>query len=282
MVCQKIKFIIMKKNNLYCMLFVLLIMSLMSCRKEREDRNKTWDNKMTVDNGTSENLFNDLFKVVDDVSDNTAGIKDLEITCIDTIIVDTSASPRTVLIDFGQDDCAGADGKIRKGQIQVTYTGRYREQGTIITITPISYTINGYSINGTKTITNLGANSSGQTHFSISVNGTVTAPGNAWSATWYATRTRTWIEGEGTMQRTDDVYQISGGGGGVNRNGVSYTVSITTPLRIELDCPYIVSGVVAIQPAENDLRIVNFGSGTCDNAFSVTVNGETFELGTEG
>lgn len=272
----------MKTINFLFAFCVVCSTVFISCRKDREDRDHTLDNKMTVDNGTSENLFNDLFKVVEDVSDNTAGIKDLETTCIDTIIVDTSASPRTVLIDFGQDDCVGADGKIRKGQIQVTYTGRYRTQGTIITITPLSYTVNGYAISGTKTITNLGANSNGQTHFSISVNGTVTAPGNAWTATWYATRTRTWIEGESTLQRTDDVYQISGGGGGVNRNGVSYTVSITTPLRIELDCPYILSGVVAIQPAESDLRIVNFGSGACDNAFTVTVNGETYTLGTEG
>ena len=84
------------------------------------------------------------------------------------------------------------------------------------------------------------------------------------------------------MGRNDDVYQITGGGGGVNRNGVSYTVSITTPLRIELYCAYIVSGVIAIQPQENDLRIVNFGSGACDSQFTVTVNGETFTLGTEG
>ena len=262
--------------------FMIIAGTLVSCRKDREDNKPTLDNKMTVDNGTSENLFNDLFKVVDDVSDNTAGIKDLETTCIDTIIVDTASSPRTVLIDFGQDDCVSADGKIRKGQIQVTYTGRYREPGTIITITPLFYTVNGYSVSGTKTVTNLGANANGQTHFSISVNGTVTAPNNAWTASWYATRTRTWIAGEETLQRSDDVYQISGGGGGVNRNGVSYTVSITTPLRIELDCPYVVSGVIAIQPAENDLRIVNFGSGACDSGFTVTVNGETFTLGTEG
>ena len=120
--------------------FMIIAATLVSCRKDREDNKPMLDNKMTVDNGTSENLFNDLFKVVDDVSDNTAGIKDLETTCIDTIIVDTLASPRTVLIDFGQDNCVSADGKIRKGQIQVTYTGRYREPGTVITITPLTYT----------------------------------------------------------------------------------------------------------------------------------------------
>jgi len=194
--------------------------------------------------------------------------------------VDTTSNPKTVLIDFGNDECIGNDGRIRKGKLNITYTGRYREEGTVITITPENYTVNGNLVQGQKTITNLGLNSNGQLHFAIAVNGSVTAPG-AWTISWMANRTRTWVEGQSTTILSDDVYEITGSCSGVNRNGVSYTSSITQALRAKLNCAWLVSGSITLQPQDHETRYIDFGNGACDSRFTVTVDGETYQLGSD-
>ncbi|MFM7814464.1 MAG: hypothetical protein ACKO66_08105 [Flavobacteriales bacterium] len=258
--------------------FSICVAAFMACGKRRESM---ISNQLTIDNSTAENLFNDLFKVSDDISSNTSGIREDEIGCIDTIIVDTASTPRSVLIDFGDDACTGLDGRVRTGQVFITYTGRYRDTGTIITITPQNYRVNGYLLSGTKTVTNLGLNAQGQLHYSVVVNGTITAPNNAWTASWSGNRTRTWLEGAETLTRWDDVYTITGSGSGVNRNGIHYSLSITNPLRVEVGCRWIVSGSMTIYPDDHPERLIDFGNGECNNGFTVTVDGETNSYGSE-
>jgi hypothetical protein len=111
------------------------------------------------------------------------------------------------------------------------------------------------------------------------VNGTVTAPDGSWTSTHSYQRTRTWIAGQNTVELLDDVYLISGSGSGVNRNEVPYSLLITTPLRVEVGCPWIVSGVLQIIPGSLDVRTVDYGSGACDNQVTVSVNGMSFTFG---
>nr|AIA14175.1 Unknown Function [uncultured bacterium] len=195
-------------------------------------------------------------------------------------MVDTVSTPHNVLIDFGDDDCIGEDGRIRKGKIFVTYSGRYREEGTVITVTPDDYTVNGYSVNGTKTITNMGENADGHVYFTIAVDGSITAPGGAWTSQWQSNRIRTWIEGESTITIWDDAYEITGTASGTNRNGIDYNILITSPLRAEIGCRWLVSGTLVLTPEGYDPRTIDFGTGECNNSFSVTVNGETTTYGT--
>jgi hypothetical protein len=197
------------------------------------------------------------------------------------LLVDTTSNPKTILIDFGSDECTGNDGRIRTGQLHITYTGRYREPGTVITITPENYRVNGHLIEGQKTITNMGLNGNGQLYYAIAVSGTVTAPSNEWTISWTANRTRTWVAGQNTVTLLDDAYEITGSGSGVNRNGIPFTTAITTALRAEVSCPWIVSGSITLQPVDYPARYIDFGNGECNNGLTVTVNGEVYQLGTE-
>lgn len=271
-----------RKQNYFKMkntIFICLILSILVFTGCRKDRESVLDNTFANDNSTAENLFNDVYKVVDDVAYQTDGIREDIIGCIDTVIVDTLSEPRSITIDFGTDNCVGEDGRIRNGVLFVTFTGRYRDAGTIITITPQNYTVNGYSVNGTKTVTNMGLNSESQPYFSVVVQGSISPPGNAWTTSWNSSRTRTWIEGYNTTSNVwDDVYEIDGTASGVNRFGNPYTIDITTPLRAEIGCPWLVSGILQIIPDGADTRTVDFGSGDCNNGFTVTVNGETEEF----
>lgn len=268
----------LQHKRFLALLFVGMAITITSCERDRMEMKA---NTIGIESSTAENLFADMFNVVDNVSSSTPGIREEEFGCIDTIIADTVAFPRTLLIDFGNDNCVGADGRARNGQIQVTYTGRYRETGTVITMTTNNYTVNGYLVAGTHTVTNLGPSIEGQLVYSVEVDGEITAPDNAWSSTWQSNRTRIWIEGQNTPTIWDDVYNITGSTSGINRNDVYYEANITVPLRAEVGCRWIVSGAVLIQPEGMAVRTIDFGNGECNNGITVTVNGHTTSYGTE-
>lgn len=253
-------------------LSVLVVLAIAGCKKD-----KTWDNTAAKDNSMAENYFSDMFSVVNNVSQNTSGIRDYFYSCIDTVIVDTTVSPRTLIIDFGTDDCIGLDGKIRKGKLNVTYTGRYRDAGTVITITPENYYVDGSLVQGTKTITNMGLNGAGQPYYHVVVNGTVTTAGT--TVTFLSDRTRTWTVGYDTVgDWLDDQYDITGSGSGINRLGNHYSVSITSALHVETICPWIESGEMTVTPDDGTARTISFGSGQCNPGYTITVGGNVVEV----
>jgi hypothetical protein len=255
-------------------LALLAMLTLAACRKNDDE---TPDNDYTsaIDNSLAEDYFNDMLEQADDAAAQN-GLRDTDDPCAPTVTINTDVMPHTMLIDFGPTDCTALNGRTRRGQIMVTFTGGYRDPGTVITLTPIDYYVNDNHVEGLKTVTNMGENADGDTYFAIQVDGTITAGDGSWTAEHHATRTRTWIQGEDTPNPFDDVYIITGNGHGVNRHDIAYTLDITSGLRVEIGCPWIVSGTVSITPDGHATRYVDFGSGSCDDVVSVTVNGTTF------
>lgn len=248
------------------------VLAFTACRKETTSNPVDRDYTVAVDNSRAEFFFNDALK------QSEIAFKDGDVPCAVSVALDLQAEPHTLTIDFGTENCMGTDGLKRRGRLFVTFTGPYGQQGTVIVITPQDYHVNDHLVQGIKTVTNAGPNSDGHTYFTVNVQGTVTAPDGSWTSTHNYLRTRTWIEGEGTMNPFDDVYLITGGGSGVNRNGLPFTVQITTPLRVEIGCPWIISGVQEIVPQGLPARVIDFGNG-CNNQVTVTVNGFTFTFG---
>lgn len=263
------------KNTIIVLTCAAFITQLSSCTKWKDNRDTT----IIKDQNVIEGLFDDMFKIVDQASNATAGIKTLDDPCIDAITVDTAANPKVMVIDYGTDDCASSDGRVRKGVLTITYSGRYRTPGTIITVTPENFSIDGYNINGSKTIVNEGFNTQGQPYFSIIVSASITAPNNEWAATWNGNRIRTWTEGYNTIINIfDDVYSVSGGGTGINRNNVPYTMNIDEPLVAQVGCPWIKQGIMTIDPEEGPNRVINWGSGDCNNGLTLTVGNNEYEI----
>jgi hypothetical protein len=253
-------------------LLPLLALALVACRKEAAPSPADRDYTVAVDNSRAEFYFNDALK------QSEVALKNGDVPCAVTVTIDLDAQPATLLIDFGTENCTGADGLRRRGRLFATFTGPYGQQGTVITITPQDYHVNDHLVEGTKVVTNAGPTADGNTFFTVVVNGSVTAPDGSWTSTHNYQRTRTWIAGEGTPNPFDDVYLITGGGSGVNRNGLPFTVQITTPLRIEIGCPWIVSGVQEVTPQGRPARVIDFGNG-CSNQVTITVNGFSVTIG---
>lgn len=249
-----------------------LALATVSCKKDSNESLDT-DTQSSSDNYMAEQQINDEIKQVEDAANNNnlgkAG---------PTITVDSTTNPRVMTIDFGT-GTIGTDGKTRSGKLVVTWTGRYRDIGTVITITPDNFYQENKHIEGTKTIVNNGRNSSGNLTYSITVTNAKVTTSDGKIRTWNATRTREWIDGESTKYIGDDVYLITGGATGVNVNGKNYTSTITNALRFDLSCPYrLTEGRVEITPEGKVTRVVDYGDGTCDATFKVSIGARTITV----
>jgi hypothetical protein len=139
----------------------------------------------------------------------------LKTPCNVIITLDTINSVKTVTVDYGTSNCDCNDGKTRRGKIVTTFTGQYFAPGTVITHTPVDYYVNDIKYDGTKTVTNMGLNGTGQPYFNV---------------------------------------------------------------QIEVGCSFPVAGTLEMTPQNKPVRTVDYGQGTCDYAFTVTVNGVTYNF----
>lgn len=267
-------------NRQLIITFGMAALTLAACKKDETQGPSTTGQSFTsaLDHSLAESMFDDVLRQSDQAADDN-GLRDHMDGCNATITIDTVAMPHTMLIDFGPENCTGTDGHERRGSILVSFTGPYRATGTVITITPQDYYLDDHKLEGSKTVTNLGPGSDGHIKFSISVDGSVTAPDNSWTATHSSERTRTWVAGANTPTPWDDEYLITGTGSGINRHGLAYSATITQPLHIKVGCWQPVSGRVDITPEGLPTRHVDYGNGECDGSFTVTVNGITITVG---
>ncbi len=177
--------------------------------------------------------------------------------------------PDTILIDFGATGCAGPGGRMYYGAMQVIRTGAPFQAGSSWIVSSISLMVDSIGVAGTHTRTFNGLNGSGQPYWTVTASHTLTFPDGTTSSLT-SSRVRTMIGGNTTPNiRVDDVYEITGSSQGVNRNGVSFTSTITTPLTVEVSCRWITSGVVAVT-GPNGTRSLDYGAGSCDRLAIVT------------
>lgn len=278
------------KPNLFALFPLLGLLIISSCRKEERDSPDN-DTTTALEYSLSDAAYNDVAGIADEALDGAlesyrigGGANDKVLTTCATITIDTLASPKNLLIDFGSSDCLCRDGNYRRGKILVSWTGPYRDSGSVRTINFDNYYVNYNLVQGSKVITANGRNQAGNLTFSVTVNGSITwdpqylAGGG--TSTYSSTRTREWIAGEGTISWLDDVYLISGAANGTTRNGGSYTMQTTEPLRKEIGFRHFTDGVIAFTPQGKYTRIIDYGyvnSGR-DRLAKVTINGSEFTI----
>ena len=304
-----------KRQIVTCMVILTLVVGGMSaCKKNRLNKQTT----CSEDNSTAENMFDDVFSVTykfDDTENNAYGANTASYWPNDTSYVhnlyncltitkqflDSATFERIITFDFGTTGCKSGDGRTRTGKIIAHKTGRYGIAGSIAVITADDYTVDDYGVKGTKTVTNLGKNLVNQQYYSVIISGGEVTTPDSETITWKSIHTKTWVEGastwffgtlsdDGTLDSLywlgvdgiyDDVWEITGSGDGINRDGRAFEVEITAPLKVQWFQSYIevTEGITEIQPEDLKLRTVDFGEGTCDNEATATIgeNSYTFE-----
>ncbi len=260
------------------------------CKKDKETpATQDTDTQTSQDNSLAEGTFNDVSNIanqaVDSGSLSTYRLRNddsnLLSTCATLSRYDTSGHG-VIYVDFGNTPCLCADNRYRQGIINIAYSGRYRDSGTVASITFNNYYVgktqtNLYKVTGTKTVVNRGHNAAGNTWFDINVNGSLLNTSGQ-SMTWISARQREWISGMGTPGWSDDEYMITGSAYGTSFNGTSYTLAITQALHVDLSCRWIKDGKFDFTPGTRATRHFDYGAGGCDFYATVTINSVTYTI----
>jgi hypothetical protein len=265
---------ILKTISISILSIFLLVVVASSCNKNTDSAT---EESVAADNSTAEANFSDEARIVDAAAIES-GLGKTNGSC-PTITLDTMSTPHKMILDFGATNCIGADGKTRRGQIIITWTGRYREAGTIITHTYVDFFQNDNKIEGTKTVTNNGINNAGHLYFSVIITNAKITKTNGKVISWNSNRTREWIQGANTPTISDDIYNITGSASGTDGNGNAFSVNITKALNVDFGCQYhLTSGTIEITPAGKPTRVVDYGNGSCDDDATITVGKKTIDF----
>lgn len=197
----------------------------------------------------------------------------------------------TLYIQFPSTPTYCGDGRYRQGEI-IVYWPRislgYLWQAYLDSNVTITELFRGYAvgnsasnmnaISGTRTWTNEGHNVGGYENWNFTANLTITYPGGK-TATWTSTRNNVLTQVSGIWY-----YSITGNAYGTSRNGIGYTLSITSPLYITAapwwagGCAWIEAGTVSVnRTSSSNTLTINFGNiGNCDANAVATINGTNY------
>ena len=187
-----------------------------------------------------------------------------ECVTVSVVLTDTT---KDVTIDFGE-GCEMPNGNLLSGIIYLSYAKDLDAASNTIVLNLENFTFNGVSVEGSSNIVRVRSNENGNPQGTANANFTATWPDGA-TASFTGTRTREWIEGFGTGFWGDNVFLITGKRTYVSRAGNEFIKEVTTPLRREMSCRFIVSGVLEITRLGNTVSL-DFGDGTCDAKGTLT------------
>jgi hypothetical protein len=254
-------------------LAILLTTGVTACKKSLKD---AAENITSAQDFTSaETEFAGAFDITDDINQSDGKIKKggstvlpsgAVFTWVDSLFTDGNGIEYS--IDFGLLGSTApkgilcGDGKYRAGVLHVKLSDHYLTIGTSVTVwadgTDNYYSgdgVNMFKVEGTLKVTRTGAE-----QLTVEVqNGKVTDPTNQ-VASFNGTKVIRRIAGGGTPGILGDQYEVTGNGGGVNREGEAYNWAITVPLlkKMEAGCAKtFVKGIIEIQnlSAKNSLQV---------------------------
>jgi hypothetical protein len=256
------------KKTLYLLSFLTIL--LYACKDEDVMNNPDLTStQATQDHLFAEQNFNDVGRIVEEGFIANAVNKSCasyNLNNNNTLDIDT------LIINFGTTNCL-QNGKLRKGKIIITYTGKYRDSLAVITTTFDNYYVNNNLIQGRY--------ENGNMWFTIAVNNASIVTNNG-IINWSSIKTREWVGGIATYGNiTDDRYKITGSANGIGVNNNSFSMEITDTLNIDLGCLpscVIKSGTAKISPNGYADRIINYGDSLCDCNFDITINGTNYPI----
>lgn len=269
------------KNTFRLTILAASLLAFHSCEK-KEDKPVDTDTQAASDNEQAEAISDDAMRKADAATKGQSSFKlsdsngsyEQMMACA-TVTRDTSvANTTTVTIDFGTTNCTSADSRLRRGKIIYSFTGNYFAAGSVRTLRFDNYFVDDHKVEGDHTITFAGMDTlSGYYTWNIQANSMKITRPDGKSHTWSSTRKREMLTGAQTIfDFSDDSYQISGSANGTNVNGVAYSVTIDSPLKVAVSCRYIMGGVATLKATGISDRIIDFGDGTCDNTATVTID----------
>ncbi len=195
--------------------------------------------------------------------------------CVTITTVITSTTKEKT-IDFG-DGCELPNGNFLSGIIYLSYEKDMDLAQKTLSLSLENFTFNGVAVEGGASILRMRSNEDGNPQSEAEAEFSAEWPDGS-TASFTGNRTREWIEGYGSGIWGDNVFLITGMGTWTGPQGNVFVKEVIEPLRRELACRFIVSGVLEISRNEETASL-DFGDGSCDAVGLLTLpSGETKEV----
>jgi hypothetical protein len=279
-------------RNFLSVAFIGSLLTVSSCQEDTE-RLTLQDSADITDEAVTDAYFQDM----DDMagvaieaptetaynSGRTSGsftIQDQRFQCegiVVTIEADATSTPEVpkgvLSIDFGT-GCHDLRNNTRKGKLIFTYQGKRFMPGSTVVTTTENYFINDVKLEGTRVLTNRQNSTASAPRFNV-----VLADGKAtFPNALFATRESdiTWQWNRATNPIDDNLaIEMSSKAEGTTRAGRTYEVSLLQDLVYKRNCGMPVSGIKQYTIDGTKEITIDYGDGSCDRTFTISVNGNT-------
>lgn len=275
---------VFRKLNVAAILIAAVVIS--SCNKDASDEvivdQENFDVQELKASDEAEMITEEVLNVGEDVYaadelsfSNKGYTSDFLPDCVTITTVITSTSKEKT-IDFG-DGCELPNGNVLSGIIYLSYLKDTDVPMNTLSMSLENFTFNGVSVEGSASVDRVRSNENGNPQADASASFNAAWPDGS-TASFTGNRTREWIEGYGSGFWGDNVFLISGSATYTGPLGNVFMKETITPLRRELACRFIVSGVLEI--SRNDATAsLDFGDGSCDAVGILTYpDGSTKEI----
>lgn len=263
-----------------------------------------------TENSTTESFMADVESFGSEVSENGSLSQSREsapngITAAACATV-SGYGTKTITVDFGT-ACLGQDGRTRSGKLIYDFSASspstavyYRNPGFNMKVTSQNYVVDGYSVTiSNKNVVNTsptnlpsGLNPGTNLTWAVTASVSIVKPNNGGMIQWNCNRTKeltntsdtTCYRGQSkAIVWKNAIVKLNGTATGVNARNENYTTLGTNLIR-DFKCtpdalrparhPFI-SGTLQYTPGSRRVRILNYGSNTCDLNAVLTVGTQT-------
>jgi hypothetical protein len=287
----KMKTMKTKKNlvlNLSVSFIMVIFLSLTGCQDNSgiEDMDvQQLDENTAVEQTEIDDVSEGINGLIDDAytfaetpeaNKDTAG-KDSEAYMPDCVTITKviTGNTKKVTLDFGE-GCTTRNDNTVSGKIIMDYTFAFTGQSITINYSFEDFYFNGKKIEGTVNKIRVRVNDNGNPQATITKNIKIIWEDDSF-VTVQGERIREWIKGFGNRIWSDNVFLITGNWTITNKAGVVRQATVTEPLRREMACRFLVSGVIEITKDGSKLTL-DYGDGTCDDLATVNINGTVKEI----
>lgn len=269
--------------------FVILVLSLLSCKKAKETApDSNTGAATTFELNEVYNRLDDVGRLVDDALKQEENNNKLRQTasqssptvCWDSLAHDTIK--HIITLYFNGTVCS-LDQRTRSGQLMINYAPgkKYTEEGFSATVTLKNFSIDNLFLQGARTVENTGSDSLGNVNYTITESNVNILFPDSTHNTWSSVRSRSWNLNGSPASFWDDSWTINGNANGTQRNGKEYAVTFNNVLTKAaciaegIYCP--VQGQEPIIIPDGKLT-VDFGDGSCDKSVKITTSKETYDF----
>lgn len=205
---------------------------------------------------------------------------------------DLTSWPKTITVNYGEENVTGVDGHNRRGIMVITAQNFPTIENASWVVTFDEYYFDDNKVEGTQTVKYTGANENGHPEYQCTLTDGIITTTEEKTFRFEQQTLREWISGYDTHyvltgnqeDLCDDEYQITGTHSGVSSDGYTYTMSTSEPLLVNVCCKWIMEGKLQVNLNDAELNCeIDYHPATesgdlCNNQAVFTIFGVTVPI----